>query len=180
MASSVAYKYARALAEVAGDIGQGQQALRELRLFRTVLSEHKELLETLLNPALSFAVKRQIVERIAPAVPLGRMTQNFLLVLLRAARLKNYAEIVDVYEVVLDERQGVIRGTVYSAVELGDPLRRRLELALAERTGKHVKLEHVRDVSLIGGLKLQLGSTVFDGSIRSQLDQIRGRLVSQS
>ncbi len=180
MASSVAYRYARALAEVAGDLGQGQQALRELRLFGTVLSEHKDLLETLLNPALSFAVRRQIVERVAPAVPIGRITLNFLLVLLRAARLKNYAEVVDVYELVLDERRGVIRGTVFSVIELDDQLRRRLEHALAERTGKQVKLQHVRDDSLIGGLKLQLGSTVFDGSIRSQLDQIRGRLVGQS
>jgi len=180
MASSVAYRYARALADVVGDIGQGQQVLKELHVFKDLLAEHPELLEILLNSALPFAARRQIMERVAPAVPLGRETLNFLLVLLRAARLKNYSEIVDTYELVLDERQGIARGTVYSASGLDDLVRRRLEHTLAERTGKQVKLEHVRDDSLIGGLKLQLGSTVFDGSIRSQLDQIRGRLVSQS
>ena len=180
MVSSVAYKYARALAEVAGDMGQAQQVLTELRVFKDLLAEHPELFEILLNAALPFSARRQILERVAPAVPLERVTLNFLLVLLRAGRLKRYSDVLEAYELVLDERQGIVRGTVFSASGLDDLVRRRLEQTLAERTGKQVKLEHVRDDSLIGGLKLQLGSTVYDGSIRSQLDQIRGRLVSQS
>jgi F-type H+-transporting ATPase subunit delta len=104
---------------------------------------------------------------------------HFVLIIVKAGRFKQFEETVEAYDMALDEWCGVIRATVYSASELDRLTRSRLESTLAEQTAKAVRLDYVRDRSLIGGIRLQVGSTVFDGSIRSQLEQIRERLAGE-
>jgi len=179
MTSSVARRYARALADVALEERRGDQFLGELHAFRKLLDDYPQLNETLINPALPFARKRTIIENVAPRVPVSRTIVNFLLVLLKAARLKQFGHVVEAYELALDESRGIVRGTVASARPLDELTQRRLESVLADRTGKTVRLSYLQDSSLIGGLRVQLGSTVFDGSIRAQLDRIREQLTGE-
>ncbi|HXK58655.1 MAG TPA: ATP synthase F1 subunit delta [Acidobacteriota bacterium] len=176
MTSSVARRYAGALADIALEEGRGDQILVELHAVQRLFSNFPTLHETLINPALPFSRKRSIIEVIAPQIPVSRTIINFLLLLLRAARLKQFDQVVEAYEVALDDSRGIIRGTVSSARPLDELTQRRLESALADRTGKMVRLSYFEDPSLIGGFKVQLGSTVVDGSIRAQLEQIREQL----
>ncbi len=179
MTSAVARRYARALADVGLEEGRADELLEELRAVHRLLADYPELYETLTNPALPFARKRTILEAVAPRIPVSQTTRNFLLILMKAARLAQFSQVLEAYESALDESRGVVRGTVSSARPLDQLTQARLESMLADRTGNSVRLSYVEDSSLIGGVKVQLGSTIFDGSIRAQLQQIKAQLKAE-
>ncbi len=178
MVTSTASKYAQALAEVAFESRSSEGVLKELTEFQELL-QNAELQDALFSPALPFAAKRSIVEDLAARLSLREITLNFILVLLQNSRLDQFGEVLEAYQEVLDEHNGIVRGDVYYSRDLPSDAKDRLEEAIASWTGKKVKLRYRRDESLIGGLKVQIGSSVFDGSIRTQLDEIQRRLVSQ-
>lgn len=179
MLSSIALKYARALAEIAANENQQDQVLEELVTVKELLHPHGELVETLQNPVLPFSVKRKLIERLAEKVPLSQVVVNFTLVLLERGHLHQFDQMVVAYRAVLDENQGIVRGDVYSCREMSQLFKERLEEAASNLTGKRVLLDYHRDESLIGGLTMQIGSTIFDGSIRTQLKEIRQRLAAE-
>ncbi len=179
MTSAVARRYARALADVALEERRADELLEELRAVQRLLIDYPELLDALTNPALPFARKRIILEAIAPRIPVSQTTRNFLLILIKAARLVQFDQVLEAYQTALDESRGVVRGTVSSAGPLDQLTQARLESVLGDRTGKLVRLSYVEDSSLIGGVKVQLGSTIFDGSIRAQLQQIKEQLKAE-
>jgi len=179
MTSAVARRYARALADVGLEEGRSEQLLEELRAVHRLLADYPELYEILTNPALPFARKRTILEVVAPRIPVSQTTLNFLLILMKGARLAQFDQVLEAYQVALDDSRGVVRGTVSSAKPLDQLTQARLESMLADRTGKSVRLSYVEDLSLIGGVKVQLGSTIFDGSIRAQLQQIKEQLKAE-
>lgn len=177
--SSVALKYARALADVAFEQNLQGQILEQLYTFENLLTENPELPEALTNPAILFSSKRAIVEQIAERVAFSRIVANFILVLLEKARIHQFSQMVMAYQRVMDERQGILQGEVFAPEEVDSAVKKRLHETISALTGSTVKLNYHQDESLIGGLKLQIGSTVFDGSIRTQLDEIRKRLATE-
>lgn len=179
MTSAVARRYARAFADVALEEGRPDQLLEELRAVQRLLADYPDLYDALTNPALPFARKRSILEVLAPRIPVSHPTRNFLLILLKGARLTQFSQVVEAYEAALDESRGVVRGTVFSARPLDQLTQARLESMLADRTGKTIRLSYLEDSSLIGGVKVQLGSTIFDGSIRAQLQQMKEQLKAE-
>ncbi len=178
MIGALANKYARALAEVALD--QGTETAVELQLgtFAGLLSSHRELRQTLRNPAIPFVAKREIVEGLARRIPFDRVVTNFLLVILENNRMRHFRAFMDAFREVLDEKEGIVRGAVRTATALDEQARMRLEQAVSSAVKKRVNLSYEQDPSLIGGLKLQVGSTIYDGSVQTQLETIRARLAS--
>ena len=179
MLVSVATKYARVLADLASELQHEDQVRRALVAFGRLLRTHEELRETLVNPAIPFSAKRKIVEKLAEKIPLERIVVNFVLVLLENARIHQFDQMAEAYQMVLDERRGILRGDVFSGMELEEEVKRCLERTASSLTGKEVRLNYRLDDSLIGGIKMKIGSTVFDGSIRTQLDAIHRCLVNR-
>lgn len=177
--SSVSLKYARALADVALENKVHEQVLHELSTFAQLLTTHEDLRDTFANPALPFATKRGIVEELGKRMSLSKVVINFVLVLLEKARIRQFEQMVGAYQRVLDERQGIILAEVFSVQAVNDSIKQRLHDAVSRLTGKRVKMNYHQDASLIGGIKMQIGSTVFDGSIQTQLDEIRKRLAME-
>ena len=176
MASSRARRYARALAEVAVQENRDARVQEDLGAFGTVLQASPELVETLVNPAIPFAPKRRIVEELADRLSLVGITVNFILVLLENGRIREYGEYVQAFTEVMDQRAGVVRGVVTSARSLDTEVRGRLEEVLSEISRARVRLSYEEDESLIGGLRVQVGSVIYDGSIRTQLEEVRRRI----
>lgn len=176
MITSIATKYARALADVADESRIERQVLTELQTFRDLLVEHEELQDALNSPAIPFSAKRKIIEGLEERLSLSRPVVNFLLVILENNRIKKFADFVLAYEEVVDQRSGVVKVDVYSPHVLEPSIQERLNQALSSLTGSQVKLKYNVDGALIGGLKLRVGSQVFDGSIQTQLEQIRRQL----
>ncbi len=179
MVSSLAAKYARALLEVVSEAGREEETAAELAVFRQLLASHDGLAETLENPAIPFSAKRRIVEEVARLLPLSDPVRNFVLVVLENRRIEHFARFVTAYGKVLDEKRGVVRGEVTTAAELDAGLRQKLEETLRRITSRQVRLDYRRDADLIGGMKLQVGSTIFDGTVRTQLEEMKRRLAGE-
>jgi F-type H+-transporting ATPase subunit delta len=181
--SAVAARYANALADVVTDGSSAlppREALAELRSFQSALAESPELLNALITPAVPMARKRAVVTRIADVLKLSRISRNFLLVLIDHRRIAGIAGIADAFEVVLDERLGFARAEVTSAFELSEAQRSALAAELERLTGKRIRARYALDESLIGGVVARIGSTVYDGSVRGQLQSIGRRLSAET
>ncbi len=172
MVSSTAVKYARALADVAVELSLAESARGQLKAFRIMNEKNPELRDALRSPGLPLKVKQGIVRKIADRSSFSDIVQNFLLLLVERNRLAQLSGIVEAYERVLDEMAGVVRIEVFSAHPLQERVRRRLDGVLRDLTGGEVRLNYFVDERLIGGLKLCIGSTVLDGSVGTELDNL--------
>ena len=179
MSSPKPSKYARALVEVAVESKQESRVQEQLSDFAGLLASHKELSDALSHPAIPFSAKRNIVEEIGRGATLEPMVVNFVLVLLEHAQIGQFQEVVEAYQEVLDEFRGIVRVRVVSSEELKTEVHERIGEMAASLSGKEVKIDYDVDETLVGGFKLQIGSTIYDGSLQSQLDEIRRRLAEQ-
>ncbi len=179
MISMAIRSYARALADIAFESGQADQVQAELALFESWMPEGSELFEALTNPSVPFSAKRKVIESLAAKAPLSRPVTNLLLTLLRNARIERLPDVAEAYRRESDQRQGIQRAEVLSSSPLGNDVQQRLEKEIAQLTGSQVQFDYKLDDSLIGGLKVQIGSTVYDGTVRTQLDEIRRRLADR-
>jgi F-type H+-transporting ATPase subunit delta len=181
--SAVATRYANALADVVttGAAGTNAEAIiAELRAFDDALRASLELQAVLTSPAVPPARKRAVVGKIGDILNISRITRNFLFVLIDHRRIMSLTEIIQSFETVSDERLGFARADVSSARELAEPQRKTLSLQLERLTGKRVRARYSVDDSLIGGVVARIGSTVYDGSVRGQLDSLGKRLSTES
>jgi F-type H+-transporting ATPase subunit delta len=182
MPQAVATRYGRALVESVLDPGSKldpKQASGELEVFQQMLDGTSELRNVLLSPAVSPARKRAVVARFAEMLPLSRLVRNFLYVLVDRRRINIIDEIVEAYKVILDSRLGVIRADVKSAQPLKPEQRAALEHELSLLSGKQVRCDYAVDQELLGGVVAKIGSTVYDGSVRAQLNALKQRLVAR-
>jgi len=181
LVSSTAYKYAEALADVAAETGLPLEKTGEqLGAFVAAFRENSELNTVLLDPSYPLAVKQGIVREVSQALKLEKIVRNFLLVVTEKGRVEQLEEILEAYQCVLDDKAGVVRVEVASAHELSAADQERIAQAMKKVTGKDVKLSYSVDDELIGGIRLQVGSTVYDGSIISSLEQLRNQMTFES
>ena len=182
MPQAVATRYARALVESVLDPGSKQdpkQVSSELVSFEELLDGTSELRNVLLSPAVSASRKRAVVAKFAEMLPLSRLVKNFLYVLIDRRRINIMGEIVEAYKVILDERLGVVRADVKSAQPLNSEQHRALQHELSLLSGKQVRCDYAVDPELLGGVVAKIGSTVYDGSVRAQLNALKQRLVAR-
>ena len=180
--SAVATRYANALADVvtaAASAVKPQDALAELRTFETTLRSSVELRNALITPAVPGSRKKAVVGRIADLLKLSRIARNFLFVLVDHRRIALLSEIVQSFDLILDERLGYARAEVTAARELTEPQRATLNRELERLTGKRIRMRYAVDGALIGGVVARIGSTVYDGSLRGQLASLERRLSAE-
>lgn len=181
MPGAVSNRYAQALADAVlspSSPVEGPQAAAELRDFRAMMKQSADLRNVLLSPAVSLNRKRAVVARIASLMPLSTLVRNFLFVLIDRRRTDLIDEILVAFESALDERLGFVRVEVSSARPLSEARKRDLEAALSKVAGRAVRCQFKADPTLLGGVVARIGSTVYDGSVRTQLERLRQRLVS--
>ena len=173
-------RYARALFDVAHKEGADvQQVGRELSALAAVMSGHEMLARTLSNPAIPAPRKRAVMEQIltragAVSLPLTKL----LLLLADRDRLVLVPEVAAAYDARLMEHAQVVRAEVTTAIPLTDAHVAELRDGLARVTGRQVQLETRIDASIIGGAVARIGSTVYDGSVVTQLQKVQERLTA--
>jgi len=181
-ASAVANRYANALADVVtarGSVLAPQNAAAELRSFESAL-ESRELRNALITPAVPPARKRAVVGRVADILKLSPITRNFLLVMIDRRRIASFTDVANAFEQILDSRLGFARAQVAAASELSEAQRAALVAALEKASGKRLRAQFAVDAALIGGVVARIGSTVYDGSVRGQLQVLKVRLSAES
>jgi F-type H+-transporting ATPase subunit delta len=155
------------------------QANQQLRGFAEVLAGSAELRNALTSPAVSPARKRAVVKRLADQLGLAKMVRNFLLVLSDHRRLAALAPMIESFEILLDARLGFVRAELSSAREMDERQKAALGDELSRLTGKKVRPRFAVEPELIGGVIVRIGSTVYDGSVRGQLDSLARRLAAE-
>ncbi|HEY6292188.1 MAG TPA: ATP synthase F1 subunit delta [Terriglobia bacterium] len=178
MAFRIASRYARALADVAGDSGAYRRALDELQLFRSVYGESLELRDLFEAPAVPLLSKLRVLDIVLKRLGLSLAVSNFLRVLVKNYRMAHYEEIWQAFRRIANERLGIVAVRIISASELAAPEREALAARFREVTGKQVEVEFHLDPGLVGGLRAQVGSTVYDGSVRGALDRFKEQLTA--
>ena len=177
MSLAIASRFARALADILTSLEAADDAVVKLRAFRELQQSSPELRSILASPAVSPRKKKAAVTRFADQLGFSTIRKNFTYVLIDHRRTAMLGEILASLETRLDERRGIVRANVHSARPLDEEQRREIEAALGRTTGKQVLGQYAVDDALIGGLVARVGSVVYDGSVRGQLQAMRSRLV---
>ena len=183
MASAVANRYARALVEAviaAGSGAQPEAAVAQVRAVGEMMAGSAELRAALLSTAIQSSRKRALVGRLLDQMGVSHLVRNFVYVVIDHRRVGIVGEICEAFETLMDERLGFVRAEVRSAAALDARRSASLEAELSRLTGKHMRLHFVVDSDLLGGAVARIGSTVYDGSIRGQLRQLRRQLIEES
>jgi F-type H+-transporting ATPase subunit delta len=174
-----ATRYAKALLDVAIKESQPEQAEQELSAFVELLARHPDLEKTLMNPVIRVTGKRGVTQDLVTRLQLSRPVGKLLLLLADRDRLTLLPDLLAVYRERLMEHQHVVRAEVTTAVPLQPDRAAQLEQRLADVTGRRVMMTTKVDPSILGGVITRIGSTVYDGSVATQLARIRERLVEQ-
>ena len=176
--SVAANRYARALIDVLypekAEIGQQQ-----LQQFFSLLTDQPDARRLLENPAMAGDRRKRFLSDLSGALNLDPRVSNFIGILVDRDRLSILDEIIQTYQKFLDEKLGIVRARVTSAHSLDPGQQKELTARLEKATGKQIRMEVAADPSLIGGLVAQVGSTIYDGSVRQQLQAFRSRFSEE-
>lgn len=175
---TIARRYGTALADVVLKTGETETVKSELKAWEEMMASSADLLSALANPSIAHLDKEKVLESLISKTNPSKTTANFLRVLLRNNRLTEIAEINDKFAAVLEERSGHVAATVTSARELSADQKGELKSNLERLTGKQVQLNFNIDQSIIGGVVTRIGSTVYDGSVKTQLENLKEQLVN--
>lgn len=176
---TVARRYATALADVVNKSGDVANVKSELSTWEQLIAGNAELHSAFSNPSIAASKKEGVLEALIGRSNPSKTTSNFLRVLVKNGRLTDLGDINTRFESVLEERSGIVTGEIVSAHKLSAAEQKELESNLEKVTGKDVKLTYRIDGDIIGGIIARIGSTVYDSSVRTQLENLREKLLAK-
>ena len=174
---TIARRYASALADVVLKSDDTEIVKSELTSWNQMMTSNGELLEAFRNPAIAHHNKEKVLESLLEKAKPSKTTANFLRILLRNGRLTELGYINERFEAVLAERRGEVTAEVVSARPLGESERSEIKTNLEKLTGKRVKLNFETNENIIGGVVASVGSTIYDGSVKTQLENLKQQMI---
>ena len=174
---TMARRYASALADVALERGEAAEVQAELVQWEEMIQSTPNLLEVLRNPTVALDQKRTVLNKLIERAKPRQTTANFLKVLLQNHRLTDLGEINRKFAETLDERAGMVLATVTTARAVTEDSQHQLHAKLTGLTGQKVRVDFATDPDLLGGIVARIGSTVYDGSVRNQLQMIKEKMA---
>lgn len=176
---TIARRYASALADVAlSNTGDAEALKAELAVWSQLFAANENLQTVFGNPAIVHANKEKVLDQLIERGKPSKTTANFLKILLRNGRLTDLSDISSRFETVLQERSNVVSAEIISARDLPESEKREFETSLERLTGKQININFTVDQNIIGGVVTRIGSTVYDGSVRTKLENLREQLVN--
>jgi F-type H+-transporting ATPase subunit delta len=176
---SASLQYATALADIALEQAAAEPVKKQLEDFGAAYAESSELRSVLSSPAVERTAKHNVIEKLATRLGASRIVRNFLLIVVDNQRTHLLPEIVKTFEAVIRQRQGVAEAEVISAAELTAPQKTQLQQTLEGLTGRKIQAKYSLDPALLGGAVVRIGDTIYDGSVRNRLNQMRTRLAAE-
>lgn len=177
--AAVTSRYARAFADAVFELKlDSSKVVQDLHAVLAISGESPELQRVWENPSIAADQKRNLLDAIAGRLGLLKQVRNFLAVLIDHHRMGMLPEIARQFEHELHERMGFAEAEIVSARELAEQQRRELELQISQLTGKRVLAKYAIDQKLLGGAMVRIGSTIYDGSVRGQLQKMKEQLVN--
>jgi F-type H+-transporting ATPase subunit delta len=173
---AIARRYAKALLIIGKEDGQTEQYRQELNGVAQLMVEDKQLSDTIANPLYKSGDRKQVLQKIIEQLNLSKTMSSFLLLLFEKGRFGFVGSINDFYQMLADELKGVARASLVSASQLTSEAIEKIRSALSKKTGKDVLLQVEHDPALIGGIVTRIGDLILDGSIKTQLLNMRESL----
>jgi F-type H+-transporting ATPase subunit delta len=177
---AVAKRYARALYELGAEAGTLPKISEQTASVAQAYSESAELRAVLDNPLVPDAAREAVLDEVGQRVGADPTVKNLLRLLARRRRMAVLPALARALVRMSDERAGVVRASVASAHPLSEDYARRLQAELERMSGKKVVLTRQVDPALIAGVVTRVGDTVFDGSLRARLGELKTRLLAAS
>ena len=174
--SAAARRYARALFALADETGAIATIRAQLAQVAALFESEPSLRNALFRPLHPVAERRAVLRALCDRLALSAIVKNFFAYAIDQRRLVDFDAIRGEFESLADAAAGLVKARVTAAAPLDDAQRVRLQSALAARTGRNVELDVSVDPSLIAGVVASVGNVVFDGSLRTQLQQLRDTL----
>src|SRR5712692_5864871 len=177
--ASVINTYARAFADVVfdGNLDAGK-TLQEAQSLAELVARSKELRDVWQTPSIPAEQKRGVLDAIVAREGISRPVRNFMAVLIDHRRVQFIAPIVKQFEQELNQRLGFTEAEITSAHELSEAERNAIEAQVQKLTGRKVRARYSRDEAILGGVMVKVGSTIYDGSVKGQLERIRTAISS--
>ena len=176
---SASLQYANALADIALAQGAAAPVTQQLGDFTAAYTSSAELRNFLASPAVSKAEKRGVAEKISARLGASKIVRNFLFVVIDHQRTQLLSEIFESFQEVVRQRQGIAEAEIFSPTALNDAQKKEMTQALERLTGKKVEAKFSLDTNLLGGALVRVGDTIYDGSLRNQLDALREQLTAE-
>ena len=175
---TVARRYAAALADVVMKSGETDSVKAELKSWEEMINSNADLQTAFGNPSIAQENKVKVLESLISRTNPTKTTANFLRVLLRNDRLGEISEINERLDGVLEERSGIISAKITSARPLSAGQKAELQTSINKMTAKNVRLNYEIDKNIIGGVVTRIGSTIYDGSVKTKLEELRQKLIN--
>ena len=173
-----ARRYAKALLQIGDQQGNVPQLHGELDTIAAAVAANADLMRLVASPLVLPRKKAEVFETILAAAKVSETLRHFFRVVAEAGRLNLLPDLRRTFADLVDERAGIVEAKVVSAQPLTEAQSQALVVSLAARTGKTIRLSWSQDAALLGGLKVQVGSTVLDASLQGQLRQLKTQLLS--
>jgi F-type H+-transporting ATPase subunit delta len=175
--AAIASRYARALVDVILEQKiDGDTARQQLKAIAAAVHESAELRKVWESPAISPEQKRAVLDAITQQIGVLKPIRNFIAVLIDHRRIAMLDDMVRQFEVELDAQLGFTEAQISSARPLAANEKRELEGRVERLTGKKVRAHYLSQPELLGGVLVRVGSTIYDGSVRGQLEKMRQEL----
>ena len=172
----IARRYAKALLLIGKGDGQTEIYREELNTVAELVKGQKVLEQALTNPLYSAVERRKVLNAVLQKMSLSKVTNAFMLLLFEKGRIGFLSNINEFYQKLADELKGVARASLVSATALSSETVEKIRASLSKKTGKDIILEVDQDSGLIGGIVTRIGDLVLDGSVKTQLLNMRESL----
>jgi len=176
---SASLQYANAMADIALAQGAAEAAAKQLHDFGAAYAESAELRTFLASPAVSIEAKHAVIEKIVARLGASKIIRNFLFVIADHRRTQLIPEVIAAFHEVIRHRQGIAEAEISSAIELTGAQKKEVATTLAWLTGKKIEAKYALEPTLLGGVVVRIGDTIYDGSLRSRLNEMRARLAAE-
>jgi F-type H+-transporting ATPase subunit delta len=176
---SAPLQYANALADIALEQGAAEPVLKQLSEFNNAYQESAELRNFLASPAVERDAKHGVIEKLVARMGASKIIRNFLFIMVDNQRTALLPQMLESFQAVLQQRQGVAEANVVSASVLNDGQKSQLQQTFEKLTGKKIQAKYSQDPALLGGVQVRIGDTIYDGSLRNRLNQMRARLAAE-
>jgi F-type H+-transporting ATPase subunit delta len=177
--AAIASRYARAFADVVFERKlNAAKSVADLNSLTSLVQTSSDLRKTWDNPSISAPQKHAVLDSIITRLGASREVRNFLAVVIDHRRSNDLAAIVRQVEQEINDRLGFAEAEITSARALGDAEKKNLEQQVQRMTGKSLRARYAQDATLLGGAVVQVGSTIYDGSIEGQLKRLRQQIAA--
>jgi F-type H+-transporting ATPase subunit delta len=183
MSIAVATRYANALVDAvlaSKEEIEPRAVAAQLGAIADMIRDSADLRNVLNSPAIPVEKKNAVMGKLAEAAGMGKLARNFVSIVVRKRRANLFSQIRVAFERTLDERTGVLEAKIASASALSEASQQALEAQLSRLTGKKVRATYSINPDLLGGVTARIGSTVYDGSVRGQLESLRRKLTASA